>query len=247
MLWSTPHLGTPPNDSNPDPSAAKIVNLDSSSGTPFLDVLNTSTKPISVMVIEYAATASRPRSVSWQIFNSPILPGSTGAVQTPAGMTFDRLASQARVAAIIYSDRTHTGHVTNPATNNDAIFDIFQERQGEADAFASWQKTLSTLPGDPSAFMQALTTKVNPMADLSETAAFSYYSSGTHIIDAGMRAVTKRTLADIARGQHYSIGAADPFNGVHDNASAQQAILSWVDARATASKIESTDAGEARR
>ena len=226
-------------------TVARIVSVNTSQGVPYLEYQNTGSKPIAAVILQYIGSGSNHGSFVWQIHDGSLPPNGMGSLQVWKEVDPAQPTKQVDIAAVIFTDRTHLGSApTKMMGGTDAVSDIFAKWQGEADAFAAWQTILDKLPTEDHAFIQAFVAKANSVA--IPQASSSAYQQGAMTVDAGMKATAKRITGDIARGNHLSIGATDPANGVHDEASAHHFILSWVHSRTVQSQLEAADKGVAQ-
>lgn len=215
-------------------TVVRITNLDGQKHT--LTFQNAGLKPIRAVVLRNARG-----EITWQVFSEPLASGHSSEIPVWSDLDPVRLSEDVNVAAVVFSDGTHTGAATD-SDGVSVVSKLFDQWRGEADATLAWEKLLNQLPTDDHGFLMAFFAKTDSLK--VPTQAYSYYQAGVLPVDAGMKATAERIRADLARGRHRSIGPNDPMNDVHDEATAHRFLLTWVDGRVAQSESRAHDAGE---
>ncbi len=117
-----------------------------------IKLLNISRKAISAYTIENLVPKSEWNGFvgSCLLQDPPVQPGES---DTSMGIWPEVVKeNQVRVAAVIFTDGTHVGHVPDKlCSNKDAVACIFETRQGWADAYTRLAEELNALANTPEA------------------------------------------------------------------------------------------------
>ena len=194
-----------------------------------IKVVNTGQKAVNAYTVQNLVPGTWKGWVGSVLnIDPPLQPGDSDRYQVWPEITNP---SQVRIAAVVFTDGTHTGHVNDLLCGKDVIACIFETRKGWADGYAELAKRMSAMSSDS---LKTFSKPEPKQMDLSKAIAdLSAYHRAYRDILHRHDSVIQQKQAEVQAGK------------INAETAVQELYTTWHKAQITLDAL-ATDKGEAK-